>query len=83
MSSTKKQNKAATKFEAVEDFKVKQISEAANLGDDFMDKSVTFTPEAIMAAMQEFYENILTNPKFGILKTQLAAVLFDKIKKTV
>ena len=40
-----------------------------------MDKSVTFTPEAIMAAMQEFYENILTNPKFGTLKTQLATAM--------
>ena len=28
-----------------------------------------------MAAMQEFYENILTNPKFGTLKTQLATAM--------
>ena len=40
-----------------------------------MDKSVTFTPEALLAAMQEFYENILTNPKLGTLKTQLATAL--------
>ena len=40
-----------------------------------MDKSVTFTPEALMAAMQEFYENILSNPKMGALKTQLMTVM--------
>jgi hypothetical protein len=40
-----------------------------------MDKSVTFTPEAIMAAMQEFYENILTKPQFASLKTQLATAM--------
>lgn len=40
-----------------------------------MDKSVTYTPEALIAAMQEFYENILTNPKLGTLKTQLATAM--------
>jgi len=38
---------------------------------DFMDKSVHYTPEAILASMREFYENILTNPKMATLKTQI------------
>ena len=40
-----------------------------------MDKSVTFTPEAILAAMQEFYESILNNPKMASLKTQLMTAM--------
>jgi len=33
-----------------------------------MDKSIDYSPEAIMAAMTEFYENILNNPQLKDLK---------------
>ena len=46
-----------------------------SLPDDFMDKSVNYTPEAILASMKDFYENILTNPKLGALKTQLVSTM--------
>lgn len=38
-------------------------------GENFMDKSIDFSPESILAAMKEFYENILNNPQLKDLKT--------------
>ena len=35
----------------------------------FMDKSIEYTPEAILAACKEFYENILAKPEFRDLRT--------------
>jgi ATP-dependent Zn protease len=45
--------------------------------DDFMDKSVTFTPDAILSAMREFYQNLVTNPNLKTLKKQMAAALIS------
>ena len=42
-----------------------------------MDKSVTFTPEAIIASMKEFYDSILLNPKLSSLRTQIASALIS------
>ena len=39
-----------------------------NLANEFMDKSVTFTAEALIASMKEFYDSILSNPKLGSLR---------------
>ena len=40
-----------------------------------MDKSIDYSPKAIMAAMQEFYENVLNNPQLKDLKTQLTTAM--------
>ena len=46
-----------------------------SVGDNFMDRSIDYSPKAIMAAMQEFYENILNNPQLKDLKTQLTTAM--------
>jgi hypothetical protein len=40
-----------------------------------MDKATQYTPQAILAAMQEFYENILNNPQLRDLKMQLTTAM--------
>jgi len=40
-----------------------------------MDKATEFTPQAILASMQEFYENILNNPQLRDLKMQLTTAM--------
>ena len=39
------------------------------VGDNFMDRAIDYSPEAILAAMKEFYENVLNNPQLKDLKT--------------
>ena len=55
--------------QSTESFTVNQMGKAdQKVGANFMDKSIDYSPEAIMAAMTEFYENILNNPQLKDLK---------------
>lgn len=40
-----------------------------------MDRATQFTPQAILASMQEFYENVLNNPQLRDLKMQLTTAM--------
>jgi hypothetical protein len=50
-------------------------SSGQKLGDNFMDKSIDYSPESILAAMKEFYENVLSNPQLKDLKIQLTTAM--------
>ena len=49
--------------------------EEQKVGENYMDKATQYTPQAILAAMQEFYENILNNPQLRDLKMQLTTAM--------
>lgn len=57
-------------IESSEPFTVKQMGQTSQrVGDNFMDRAIDYSPEAILAAMKEFYENVLNNPQLKDLKT--------------
>jgi hypothetical protein len=50
-------------------------NEEQKVDEDFMDKSIDYSPEALLASMEEFYENALTNPQLKDLKMQLTTAM--------
>ena len=70
---SKNKNSLASKIIEKESapFTVNQMSSSSGqkVGDNFMDKSIDYSPESLLAAMKEFYENILNNPQLKDLKT--------------
>lgn len=77
MSHAKKNTAQPSAAHTQEAFSVKEMSksEQKEMGENFMDKSFEYSPQAILAAMKEFYENVLTNPQLKDLKYQLTTMM--------
>jgi hypothetical protein len=77
MSHSKPKSAQPSSSQTGEAFTVNQMSakEEQKVGEDFMDKSIDYSPEALLASMKEFYENVLTNPQLKDLKMQLTTAM--------